>query len=122
MLGITLGVQSKAYPLKAIYAATLIEDRIGSLPVLIVVGPDHASLRAFSASPAGQNTPLTFIPSAASAGQAIMTDTETNSSWNFRGCAISGKFSGQCLEEIDSHKDYWFDWLNHNPSTTVFKS
>ncbi len=23
--------------------------------------------------------------------------------------------SGRCLKEIDTHKDYWFDWMNHHP-------
>jgi hypothetical protein len=26
------------------------------------------------------------------------------------------------LKEIDAHKDYWFDWMNHHPDTAVFKS
>jgi hypothetical protein len=26
------------------------------------------------------------------------------------------------LKEIDAHKDYWFDWMNPHPDSTVFKS
>ena len=31
------------------------------------------------------------------------------------------KLAGQCLKEIDAHKDYWFDWMNHHPGAAVFK-
>jgi hypothetical protein len=27
---------------------------------------------------------------------------------------------GQCLEKINFLKDYWFDWKNYNPRTTVY--
>jgi len=51
-----------------------------------------------------------------------MVDSETESQWNFKGCAIAGKLSGKCLQPLDGHKDYWFDWLNHHPETAVFKN
>ncbi len=50
----------------------------------------------------------------------IMIDQSTQSEWNFRGCAVSGKFQGTCLEPIDMLKDYWFDWRNYNPDTSVY--
>jgi hypothetical protein len=40
--------------------------------------------------------------------------------WNFAGCATSGPATGQCLEKINYLKDYWFDWKNYNPRTTVY--
>ena len=41
-------------------------------------------------------------------------------SWNFAGCATCGPAQGQCLEKINYLKDYWFDWKNYNPRTTVY--
>ena len=43
MLGVTLGGASKAYPLKTILATKLIQDKIDSESVLILVGPDQSS-------------------------------------------------------------------------------
>ena len=42
--------------------------------------------------------------------------------WHLSGAlgAISGKLSGKCLNPVDAHKDYWFDWMNHHSSTAVF--
>jgi hypothetical protein len=47
-------------------------------------------------------------------------DEATGSEWNFQGCAVSGKASGLCLESVQAIKDYWFDWRNYNPKTTVY--
>jgi hypothetical protein len=51
---------------------------------------------------------------------ALMMDAETGSEWNFQGCATSGKAKGACLERIPMLKDYWFDWRNYNPKTTIW--
>ncbi len=116
MLGIaTEGGSSKAYPIAAIMAARLIQDNVAGSPVLLLLGPDHRSIRAFQAQlPAGHAS--TFVL----AGDTV-TDAETGSQWDFHGCAIAGPLAGKCLPPIDSHKDFWFDWLNHNPRTAVYK-
>src|ERR1700733_8884425 len=62
MIGVTVAGQSKAYPIEAILAAKLIQDRIEGSPVVIVVGPDGASIRAFENSAAGADgARLTFV-------------------------------------------------------------
>jgi hypothetical protein len=119
MLGITVAGQSKAYPVGAILAARVIQDQVGAVPVLIVVGPDTASIRVFEGKVAGGAAELTFVRGS---GDSLMTDAESGSTWNFQGCAVGGKLAGQCLKEIDAHKDYWFDWMNHHPDSAVFKS
>ena len=51
----------------------------------------------------------------------ILLDTTTASEWNFQGCAISGPSLGKCLDRIPALKDYWFDWRNYHPDTTLYK-
>jgi hypothetical protein len=51
----------------------------------------------------------------------ILLDTATASEWNFQGCAISGPSLGKCLDRIPALKDYWFDWRNYHPNTTIYK-
>jgi Protein of unknown function (DUF3179) len=119
MVGISVDGENKAYPVQAIFAAKLIQDHVGKVPVLLLVGPDSASIRAFAGSLEGVNAGLTFTTGPR---DGTTTDAETGSTWNFQGCAVEGKLTGQCLREIDAHKDYWFDWMNHHPDTSVFKS
>ena len=117
MIGVTVDGQSKAYPIEAILAAKLIQDRVEGLPVVVVVGADGASIRAFNAT-MDDGAMLTFV---VGEGEAAMRDAQTGSVWNFQGCAVEGKYSGRCLKQIDAHKDYWFDWMNHHPRSAVFK-
>jgi hypothetical protein len=51
----------------------------------------------------------------------ILLDTSTASEWNFQGCAVSGPAQGKCLDRVSALKDYWFDWRNYHPETTVYK-
>ncbi|MCU1321467.1 MAG: hypothetical protein JWM43_1116 [Acidobacteriaceae bacterium] len=112
MLGIAAPGGSKAFPVGTILREGLIGDVVGALPVVILVGPDGASIRVFD----GQGMTLTRGPHA-----GTMVDAETGSVWNFRGCAVEGKKAGECLREVEAHKDYWFDWMHHHPGTSVFK-
>lgn len=50
-----------------------------------------------------------------------LIDTTTASEWNFQGCAIAGPAQGKCLERVPALKDYWFDWRNYHPDTTIYK-
>jgi hypothetical protein len=113
MLGVTVAGKNKAYPIDAILAAKVIQDQVAGSPVLVVVGSDGASIRVFDAAE------LTFTRGE---GGRVTQDAETGSGWNFQGCAVDGTLAGRCLKEIDAHKDYWFDWMNHHPDTAVFKS
>ena len=95
----------------------LVKDRLGGKPILIVVGPDGQSVRAFRA-----NLPGTVVESDFYRMQdkgALMMDDATGSRWNFQGCAVEGKAKGACLDRLDIIKDYWFDWRHYNSSTSV---
>jgi len=80
----------------------------------------------------GTSTPGTAVAAASSVTKTpsntpspekpwLLLDTTTASEWNFQGCAISGPSKGKCLDRIPALKDYWFDWRNYHPETTVYK-
>jgi len=50
----------------------------------------------------------------------VLLDTATASEWNFQGCAVSGPSLGKCLDRLPALKDYWFDWRNYHPNTTIY--
>jgi hypothetical protein len=51
----------------------------------------------------------------------ILLDAATASEWNFQGCAVSGPSQGKCLDRVPALKDYWFDWRNYHPDTTIYQ-
>ena len=86
-----------------------------------------------SATSSGQ-APTTVAGSTTSGGKAqastksdpparpwVLIDTATGSEWNFQGCASSGPAQGKCLDRVPALKDYWFDWRNYHPDTTIYK-
>ncbi len=125
VLGVDAFGASRAYPLERIDAAKLIEDRLNGTPVLVILGPDRKSVRVFEARASATDHEsdyfsLTQTP-VAQMGAALFMDSATGSTWNFDGCAISGSSQGKCLKPISAIKDYWFDWRNYHPQTTIFR-
>ena len=119
MLGIRAFGASRAFDYSAIFKEKMVLDRVGSEPVLLIVGTDNTSVRAFRQSIPGESgTPQFYRMTDRS--NALLMDSQTGSQWNFQGCAIAGKLKGVCLNPVDVIKDYWFDWRNYNPATTVY--
>jgi uncharacterized protein DUF3179 len=75
---------------------------------------------AGSKSDSSAASPSATTPAAAAKAWTLL-DTTTASEWNFQGCAISGPAQGNCLDRVSSLKDYWFDWRNYHPETSVYK-
>ena len=110
MVGVQIGVSSRAYPITKLISQKLTQDSLGGKPILLVLGPDSKSVRGFTA-------PGDFYRQ----DGALMMDAESGSEWNFKGCAIRGPKIGQCLTPIAVIKDYWFDWRNYHPDTSVYR-
>ena len=120
MLGIQAFGASRAFLYDQVIREKLVADRVGAEPVLLVVGGDGQSVRAFrDRIPGVQGAPEFYRVSGNEPG-ALLMDAATGSEWNFQGCAVSGKATGVCLEPVEVIKDYWFDWRDFNPSTTVY--
>lgn len=117
MIGVHASGASRAFPYSAIVKEKLIADRVGAQAVVVVLGPDNRSVRVFERRiPDVPGTPQFYR---LMDGPFLM-DAETGSEWNFQGCAVAGKLKGVCLARVEAIKDYWFDWRNYNPATTVY--
>jgi Protein of unknown function (DUF3179) len=117
IIGLSLGNEARAYPLATVLKQSPIQDQVGGVPILLAVGPDKQSLRAFISRDGDQRLEFFQKPGAA---DWTLIDT-SGSEWNFKGCATSGAKSGKCLEQIVFLKDYWFDWRNYHPTTSVYR-
>ena len=120
ILGVVMGGQARAFPLAKVRGVSPVEDKIAGVPVVLATGPDGESVRVFRSQWNGQDIEL--YRDTQSDGQSLewrLLDSLGNT-WNFAGCATSGPALGQCLEKISFLKDYWFDWKNYNPQTTVY--
>ena len=119
LLGIQAFGASRAFLYDQVLKEKLVKDHVGSEPVLLVVGPDDQSVRVFRDRISGVAGAPDFYRMAGKPGVLLM-DSATGSEWNFQGCAVSGSAQGACLERVTAIKDYWFDWRNFNPETTIY--
>src|SRR6185369_1373950 len=126
VLGIEVAGKSVAYPLTALQKQSPIMDMIGSVPVMVVLGDDHRSARAFERVVDGRR--LEFFQQTTKPGDAAtqqtnlqLVDAETGSTWNFEGRAVAGPLAGRQLKKVFVLEDFWFDWRIYHPDTTIYE-
>ena len=115
--GIRLGGKARAYPFTTLRRQNPVLDLLGGVPVLVIVGEDGRSVRAFERRVDGRELQLFLKPGSA---PAVLVDAETGSTWSFAGEGSSGPLQGKKLPKVYVLKDYWFDWKAYNPETSVY--
>jgi hypothetical protein len=118
VVGIKLNNASRAYPFDAVVRQNPIMDDLGEKPIMIVLGEDKKSVRAFERSVDGRKLELFVKPNEL---PMRLADAETGSEWDFTGKAIAGPLTGKQLQKLYALNDYWFDWKTYNPNTTVYQ-
>jgi hypothetical protein len=124
VIGISLDGAHRAFPFPAVMKQWPIHDNVGKTPVVIVVGPDGKSIRAFVARLEPDGKALEFFKKTGDekTGEPwAVLDTTTGSEWSFQGCATSGPAQGRCLQPVSVLKEFWFDWRLYHPATTVYR-
>jgi hypothetical protein len=120
MLGIQAFGASRAFLYDQVIKEKVVKTYVGAEPVLLIVAPDNESVRAFRDRIPGVQVASEFYRITGNVQGSFLMDAATGSEWDFRGCAVAGTSKGECLEQIPMLKDYWFDWRNYNPKTTVY--
>lgn len=117
IFGLELAGAAKAYPQERVLAQAPLHDRLGGTPLVLLVGPDGKSVRAFDARLDGKELELVRLPDGP---PGEWRDLETGSRWDFRGRAVGGPLQGRRLLALYLLKDYWFDWMTYHPATAVY--
>jgi hypothetical protein len=116
VVGVRLLGMARAYPLAALQRQSPVQDAVGGVPILLVVGEDGQSVRAFERTLDGRELSFFARPGA----PLRLVDSETGSEWSFAGEAVAGPLKGKKLAKVFGLKDYWFDWRTYNPETSVY--
>jgi hypothetical protein len=117
IVGVRAGGTAKAYPLTALQRQSPVVDTVGGRPIVLVVGEDGRSVRAFERTVDGRQLELFAKPGSR---PLRLVDTETASEWAFTGEATAGPLAGRRLVQVPVLLDYWFDWRTYNPETAVY--
>jgi len=118
VMGIDINGKAVAYPLAALQKQSPIIDLIGTVPIVVVLGDDHRSVRAFERTVDGRR--LEFFQKVEN-GALQLLDAETGSTWNFEGKAVSGSLAGRELKKVFVLEDFWFDWRLYHPDTAIYE-
>jgi hypothetical protein len=118
VVGLTVNNVSVAYPFEALLKQSPIIDEVGHEPILIVLGNDKKSVRAFQRSIDGRKLEF-FLKQGVSDFRLV--DAETASEWDFTGKALSGPLAGKELRKIPVLNDYWFDWKTYHSDTKLYQ-
>ncbi len=126
VIGLSIAGVARAYPWETFAKQSPVLDRVNGTRLLLVLGPDGKSFRVFVSRIDGRDAEF-FLKGEDAADTSAekkawtLVDATTASQWNFQGCATSGPAQGKCLDRVPALKDYWFDWRNYHPDTTVYK-
>jgi hypothetical protein len=117
IVGITIGNSDKAYPLELLVKQSPVIDDIGGVPIVIIVGKDRKSVRAYER--VVDDRKLEFFGKN-DAPEFVLVDAETGTEWDFAGKGIKGQLQGKELKKVAILNDYWFDWKIYHPKTAVY--
>jgi hypothetical protein len=115
IVGIEMRDGQKAYPIALLRRQTVVNDRVGASPVVLVRSTND-TITAFSRNVRG----LTLTFQAPQSGASELTDKETGSRWTAYGECISGQLKGAKLGKITPLPSFWFSWAQFFPQTEIF--
>lgn len=112
VLGVERGGTFKAYPFDRLKERGWIVDTVGGIPILLLLGEQRRTVRAFETRIEGRTLSLTVKP-----GPPLqIVDQGTGDAWDFAGNAVTLP----SLPRVQVLKVYWFEWEAEHRTTEVF--
>lgn len=119
ILGVEIRDAHKAYPMALLRKQTVLNDNVGSMPVLVVYNAPSETTTTFSRLLDGRT--LTFR--AAKPGTVdTLIDDQTRSKWTAYGECTAGKLKGRKLGTIVPRLSFWYAWAEFHPDTQIYSA
>ncbi len=110
VIGVIINKQPKAYNWRELIKKKVVNDSIGSMPLVIAIEKDTANFHAWNRVVDGKK--LTF-----DINDQQLIDRETKSAWDWDGLCTAGVYKGRRLTKIQAYQEYWHSWKHFHPST-----
>lgn len=119
VLGVEAGMETSAYPVShGLSPHPERRDRRGTDRRHLLNALPHRS--GVEIEPGRSDTATLDFAFQPGTNPPVLRDSETGSTWDFSGSAISGPRKGRRPGRVPCLKDYWFDWKDYHPGTRVF--
>ena len=117
VLGVSIGVNARAYSLADLSHNRVINDTLGETDIVAVFDERSGLATVFDRVVEGRTLTLKQGDE-----PLQMIDEDTNSVWNkLDGKATAGPLQGERLTMIPSFQRFWFAWSDFYPDTTVYR-
>jgi len=114
--GIVLGDHQLAIPVEILRVDEIIQDKVGSVPVLVFSLDTQQPNRVYLREVGGEILDFELDDS-----KNRLIDIQSGSVWEpTTGVAFSGPLEGNKLSVLPSQLVYWFAWSNFYPDTDLF--
>jgi len=110
------GHAARAFDWNELARERVINDRVGDLPVVLLLGADGASFQAFDARPGGSGPRLQLERTA---DPSRFRDRATGGTWDESGLALDGPQVGTRLTAVPAYQEFWHSWQDFRPATTA---
>jgi hypothetical protein len=111
--GLRHGAFARAYPLDVLFAERVVNDAVGSLPVVLVADPASRSVRAFGRGP----RVLAEGP-----GPGELVEPATGDIYRIAEAALRPRRAdAEPLRRVPGHQAYWFGWYAFHPETSLYE-
>jgi hypothetical protein len=111
VIGVALDGAATAFPYRAAAAVGLINDHVGSAPVLVAVDTKNRRVHVYLRLVEGRT--LTFWDA-----DGVVQDRETGSTWRLgTGTAVNGPLAGQVLRALPYVPAFPFAWKDFYPDS-----
>jgi hypothetical protein len=111
VLAVRIGDARKAFPLEAFRQVPVVNDRVGSTPVVVVARPETRSGRAY------ERGALVFR---AGAAPNELIEAGTGAPWRVEEEGLRDPRTGAILPRVGAHVVYWFGWHAFYPDAEVY--
>ena len=117
VVGVPVNSTARAYDWNDLLKYKVINDSISSSSYVVLVEPDSVSFHVWDAKVGGNR--LNFKWDEAT---QTLKDSNTGSSWNFDGQAISGPLKDSTLTPVKAYQEFWHSWKHFHPETDSFQN
>jgi hypothetical protein len=112
VVGLDAGGARRAYPVAVLKKERVVNDQLGTQPLVLLATPDGAMVTAFARTLRGRT--LTF-EMRGPAGRVV--DVETGSRWNAFGECVEGTLRRNQLTMLTPLPSLWFSWAQFYADT-----
>lgn len=115
VIGVADHGEAVAFPYGVLNDQPVVNDRVGSLDVVVVFNADTGAGFVYNREVGGRT--LTF----STPQDRVLVDAETGTTWEaFTGKALAGPLVGEVLTRVKSTSSFWFGWKDFYPDTAVY--